>query len=200
MEPGKLYQVPHVRALWVDDGTGQPRWWPVIGPAHDDAEIIGFEPKHWHVDFRFLDGPDRERTRFATLIPEVFVTPISRVIPDLPGEIDCPHHDHTQNWVDVDDLPHEGIPQESYFRVLESRYRAEYPVYPPMIPWLGDLEAAYRDHRLKPGLICPHRGAGLSGIEPVDGIITCPLHGLDWCAETGRLVPLYDIWPGPPAP
>ena len=34
-------------------------------------------------------------------------------------------------------------------------------------------------------MVCPHRGADLSGIEPEDGLITCPLHGLRFCAKTG---------------
>lgn len=35
---------------------------------------------------------------------------------------------------------------------------------------------------------CPHRGFDLSGIQPIDGKITCPLHGLEFDTETGVLL------------
>jgi hypothetical protein len=34
---------------------------------------------------------------------------------------------------------------------------------------------------------CPHRGMDLSQIEPIDGIITCPLHGLKFESSNGLL-------------
>lgn len=34
---------------------------------------------------------------------------------------------------------------------------------------------------------CPHRGYDLSGVEAVAGVITCPLHGLQFNAETLKL-------------
>lgn len=38
----------------------------------------------------------------------------------------------------------------------------------------------------KGGWICPHRKFSLGSIDPVDGIITCPLHGMQIDAATGR--------------
>lgn len=35
---------------------------------------------------------------------------------------------------------------------------------------------------------CPHRGYDLSQVEPVNGIITCPLHGLQFDANTNKIV------------
>lgn len=35
---------------------------------------------------------------------------------------------------------------------------------------------------------CPHRGYDLSQVKSVDGIITCPLHGLKFDATTGALL------------
>ncbi len=43
------------------------------------------------------------------------------------------------------------------------------------------------DHLIK-GHICPHRGFDLSTVEPVDGVLTCPLHGLQFCAKTKKLL------------
>lgn len=48
---------------------------------------------------------------------------------------------------------------------------------------------------------CPHQGFNLKQVEPISGIITCPLHGMQFSAETGQgltvpsqvLVPLRDM-------
>lgn len=194
MEVGKSYDVLCVRANWQSKspGMGLPlaaRWIPVIGPIHDDLEVLGFEPRHWHVDFRFLRKKD-QRTfdkHFGHRL--VYTQPITAVLPDLPS-LDCtvPGHRHWLGSIRVDELPHEGIPPESYMRVMRRKMMADYPSYPRTISWLRPLEDAYQGHRLKAGMVCPHKGVDLSGIQPVDGVITCPLHGLGWCAETGELV------------
>ena len=50
--PGQTYRVPCIRASYI---ARQPiKWWPVIGPEHEDMEFIGFPWRHWHVDYRFL--------------------------------------------------------------------------------------------------------------------------------------------------
>ena len=36
--------------------------------------------------------------------------------------------------------------------------------------------------------ICPHKGADLSTVPAVDGVITCPLHGLRFFAPTGEAI------------
>lgn len=61
----------------------------------------------------------------------------------------------------------------------------EYPAHKAR--FLPYLESAYAGERLKPGLACPHKGAPLQGLEVHDGCVTCPLHGLRWCVETGKL-------------
>lgn len=56
---------------------------------------------------------------------------------------------------------------------------------------IAALQRAYSDHLCggKPGAwICPHRGAPLVTIEPVDGVLTCPLHGLRIDAESGTVL------------
>lgn len=35
---------------------------------------------------------------------------------------------------------------------------------------------------------CPHRGYDLSQVAPIDGVITCPLHGLQFDSATGQLL------------
>ena len=35
---------------------------------------------------------------------------------------------------------------------------------------------------------CPHRGYDLSQVNPIDGVITCPLHGLKFSAKTSMVL------------
>lgn len=35
---------------------------------------------------------------------------------------------------------------------------------------------------------CPHRGYDLTNVEPIDGVITCPLHSLRFNATTKQLI------------
>mgnify|MGYP002784344289 CR=1 FL=1 len=67
-------------------------------------------------------------------------------------------------------------------------YKREMPEFPNYAHWLPELEAAHADDRLKPGLVCPHRGISLKGCPHRGGVIVCPGHGLAWDVTTGRLV------------
>ena len=52
------------------------------GPLHDDSEIIGFKPEHWHVDYRFLLKKYTQREEFGYPGGEVFNIPVSSIIPE----------------------------------------------------------------------------------------------------------------------
>ena len=83
-----------------------------------------------------------------------------------------------------------NIPEESYLRVLRRKCRAQYPPYPTKTVsrhWLPDLEHAYRNARITQPMTCPHREGDLRASPVVDGVVTCPLHGLSWDLRTGRL-------------
>lgn len=58
MEIGGLYPRLCARAIWP--GGTVPRWWPVLGPLHDDREILGLVHEHYHVDYRFLRAEEVE--------------------------------------------------------------------------------------------------------------------------------------------
>lgn len=68
------------------------------------------------------------------------------------------------------------------------RCRRPMPPYPRGVPhWTSRLESAYADATLNARRICPHQGADLSRVPVRHGCITCPLHGLTFEADTGRL-------------
>jgi hypothetical protein len=186
---GERYLVPVVRELRVG-----PRglrivgdlWVPVIGPLHDDTEIIGLPARHWHVDFRFAGA--RVLLRMATIRPPITADGdddlvekcMTRVITDDPEWTWAGREDGERALTML--RPGRGMP----FHNPRDDDRTQ-----PLM-WLRPLEAAYYDARLPADgcRACPHRGLPLRG-QPVDeeGGVTCPGHGLRWHAVTGRHMP-----------
>ena len=85
----------------------------------------------------------------------------------------------------------EPISVEEAIRTNHPTDLGPYPEYPQAnrTSWRLGLTAAYADYQLIDGHIRPHQGTDLTGIVPDDdGVVTCPLHGLRWCARTGRIV------------
>lgn len=161
LEVGRFYSVPTVYGLFgykYDD-------WPVLGPMHDDIEVIGFPHVHYHYDFRFFN--DRQWS-FA-LRYTWGGSPHGMVMSHNP--------DHP-----------ETKPGAVVFRRRKcSREYPEFPREKALPGWLPKLEEKYWAATVK-DWICPHKGASLRGLPmDKDGCITCPLHGLRWDIESGQL-------------
>ena len=180
-EVGRYYEVPCIEL--TDANTGLKGVWPVLGPNHEDMEIIGFPYYHWHLDPRFLTTHQCELLVgcFFGAVPEaqfwrlVYGKPISTGLAD-------PRY--KGNGSD----PFAAFKAPA--RLRRRKCLRSMPPYPrEMVArmWLPKLNARYRAARLN-GLICPHRGVPLDGIAPdAEGCVTCPGHGLRWHLETGRL-------------
>jgi hypothetical protein len=163
-EVGKFYLVPCVRHYG--------EWVPVIGPRHDDREVIGFAEKHYHKDVRFLSDDWLEQrwawSRFNS----------SRPLTCTPEEYEL------ASVLIVDAEPRE--------RRMKCRRRM--PQFPTAITdagrpaWQRKLERAYKNANAKCGR-CPHRGLPLNGQPVKDGKVICPGHGLVFDVATGKLVP-----------
>jgi hypothetical protein len=168
---GRFYMVPTVYGPLVS----RMGIWPVLGPKHEDSEIIDFKWEHYHYDWRFFSQKDYEYI-CRQLGRD---TPFGYVMSERP--------DITRAPVEIRELR-----PVIYRRRKCQRLMPEFPrslAFAKKAAWLPKLEAAYRDQRLKPGLICPHRGASLRGLPVTDNCVVCPLHGLRWNIETGKLVP-----------
>lgn len=165
-EVGKFYRVPCVLAhKRFACGAG---WVPVIGPLHEDAEIINFQDEHFHIDWRFVTERMLKRAQYFGAMSE-FTRPIQIRTSKLYG--------------DQDKIVLDGPVVK---RLLCHREFGTYPRRPAR--WQPVLDAVYRDCKLKPGMVCPHKGIPLESVRAVDGIVTCPGHGLRWNVETGELV------------
>lgn len=158
-EIGKYYKVPCVRAFL----RGRYSSWPVLGPWHEDAEFVGFEDDHFHLDARFLS-----RDQYRLLCTERRL-----------GEV---------NLFSVVITEYQIF--EAVAIRLRKCHRPWPDCYPvERAKWLPDLQEAFASKTIGAGLICPHRGASLQGLTPdAAGCVTCPLHGLKWDCRTGSLV------------
>lgn len=165
---GKFYLVPTILARWLGQA---PRPWPVIGTLHTDPKFFEFHEPHYHVDVRFVSQKwhtAAARTPITRRYSQIYVPGPNS--PLLPGPVfkrrKCIH------------------PRVLY-RILDSNNE---PFVPDQIRALRTAFAGQQCERGHGGWICPHRKASVGSISPIDGIITCPLHGLRIDAATGKVL------------
>ena len=170
---GERYLVPTVLYPWF--GSTEP--WPVMGPKHTDAEHIGFDVDHYHVDIRFLSEAQVrriERKQHYEHIESVaagFPLATSRI-----GVTPDPH------------------PEPVLRRLTCRRAGNDYPRFAAVshrgLKALASAYAGRRCGRNAAGLmVCPHKGFVLGSLEPdKDGRVVCPLHGLVIDVAAGAVV------------
>lgn len=198
---GKRYSVPAVHAR-IRDGH-PPQWLPILGRNHEDADIVGFEPQHWHIDLRFATDrqlqtldPNHNGRCYMRVVTLSNVQPqgqtceaaalrLARYMRDTGASAESVHE--TDTWL----FEHEEHPVGTWYRIAAMEcHRTTLPAYPHGLAyWSEILNARYAGRTWNgPSRQCPHRGAPLAGIEPdEDGIVTCPLHGLEFDACTGKV-------------
>lgn len=140
---------------------------PVLGPKHEDADHLDFKYEHYHPDVRFLGEAQVKywqrhglRLAYAAGYP-VCVTKV------------------------------DGTPLAHTLKTMAMQCLRDYNdhVFPKGKAQTWDaLRRAYRDCKLKPGMVCPHRGFRLAPHVRDDGLVVCPGHGLVWDTKTGKLV------------
>lgn len=167
-EIGARYLVPMVFGRW---NSYAPRFWPVIGPRHNDRHCLNFAPEHYHLDARFMPAFARapEYWRWVMSMPLI-----------------------TSNAMNPDGLP------EPEWRPAVCK-RLENPTTPTLLDRTAALqtfqclrsefEGRQARHDGK-GWVCPHRNVPLASQRVVKNIITCPLHLLQIDATTGIVVGL----------
>ncbi len=170
---GRYYLVPAILFRWRSYGdTGNPlegdglQWWPVWGPKHNDLEYFNFENLHYHVDPRFLTK--RLWKRFGSWrepLADLQATPL--------------------NHADLKD----GPPKPTLRRMKCTMVHSEWSFIDRSA--VIDMNKAFAGQQArhgKRGFVCPHKLFPLGTVMPVDGVVTCPLHGLRIDAATGRCV------------
>jgi hypothetical protein len=160
-EVGRFYRVPSVRVLAWRGFTG---WLPVIGPKHEDAEVVNFPWPHFHMDWRF--APERVFGWYQDIRGPSYV---------YGAVIQCPDR-HGLKVVAEGPTP----------KLMKCK-RAS-PPYPADVPWIAALTKQFACAKLIKGA-CPHRGIPVSAMIRNGDVLTCPGHGLRWSAITGEALP-----------
>lgn len=176
---GRFYLVPSVKwSFSVAFGMGCPektlkqletlsdaKWWPVWGRKHDDVEFFNFPYQHYHIDPRFLTKRHWKEFEgsYRSALNVVQGTPLN-------------HHDLI-----------EGPPRPQLRRMKCTMTDVVWQH--PEAQAVVKIQKRFAGHpcrKSKLGFICPHQRFPLGSIAPVDGVITCPLHGLRIDAASGR--------------
>ena len=131
---------------------------PIINHPHTDREN-GQEEVHYHADYRFI------KTIKGTNIP-----------------LDS-HSNHTWgHWLRPSPEDFERFDEGIVYFLL--------PVVNLLhmaITDVSNIKSSKLKHKCAHKGKCPHRGYDLSQERAVDGVITCPLHGLKFDATTRKL-------------
>lgn len=158
---GRHYLVPCI----IDGPLGS--WRPIIGTPHDDIEHFGFKRVHYHYDWRFLDDTE------CLVIANCFDMDPAR----------------------LGDLMAAVAPTESPVKLKRLKCLRRMPTFGLPFPSIkaenrwAKFERHYAEQHLALCLRCPHRGAPLANLPKDEGgNVVCPMHGLKWNLETGKLV------------
>lgn len=171
---GRIYLVPTVTFPWHD----RVRDWPVFLPRHEDAEHLNFSHGHYHIDPRFVGGWD---WRFAMKHNYRRYWHIDK--PDyLESDAFAAFQAQPLNRIDMT-LPPVGW-KALRCRRVEIPYQFGQAIAEKLTPHFIGRQC----RTSKTGWICPHKRVPLGSFAPVDGIITCPLHGLQIDATSGKVV------------
>lgn len=164
--------VPYAKRLSVDHPYKAGQFvTPVILPGHHDPELNN-PNLHYHLDLRFvLDSMGSYNPGFAiwTDSPDSQRTEF-RAGGFSKAPVDLPLHCTMSKIHPFNRLndPHQSL--EVFFQGMERTMACK---------------------RLKPGMICPHKGFSLKGYDQGDGTAICPGHGLHWDLKTGELIPRH---------
>lgn len=140
---------------------GRLRWWVVMGTIHEDAKFFKFDAQHYHLDRRFLPAAHDVGTAMRS--------PLHRY---------PLHSDSATELSDIVWRRRKCLRDDTRFPFIDR---------PPVIALQAALAGA-QCAKDSVGWICPHRGFNLGSIAAVDGVILCPLHGLQIMAATGEVV------------
>lgn len=145
-------------------------WWnrldpyiPLFGGFHEDREIIGFPEVHSHIDWRFVSTKTFRNLDANIARQRLYGLVVSR---KNCSEVTYQRLSFKRPFPAFAYLHKRGISHPW----LEGQ---------PCPPWMPKLEEAHKDIPLSCN-ICPHKGSDLSTIMEVDGVKTCPAHGLRW--------------------
>lgn len=157
---GEFYLVPcYVHSGYLKFHCSKSFITPLLNHPHNDIENGQFET-HYHQDDRFIPKFGNKR---------VLKSGKYEILP------------HIRLNVRESDLV-KVFPKLEYFALKCIKLEVDSITSP------GFISKSKFKHNCIYKNKCPHRGYDLSNEVPVNGVITCPLHGLKFDAETKELI------------
>ncbi len=164
-EVGKFYKVPCRFSKQLEE------YIPLTGIPHNDVEDNDIDVVHQHIDLRFCT-----LSLLRKLNPSVCW-----------GDF---NFDYT--WTTfATRLDTDTISENIFYRKMECIRLLNQKNY--FLPNDGMIKLEDKLEKENFNLnknckICPHRNTNLTTYQPVNGVITCPAHGLSFDSETGKLI------------
>lgn len=163
---GEVFLVPCITR--IDDN--REYIYPVINHPHNDKEN-GQDHTHYHVDYRFVKCYARDRNiyddngKLMAIIPPVVINKHSVHIYAKDQRVSLRKEEKIVYII----LP---VINEDFFSITPIEFIKK---------------SKLKHHCIYKGK-CPHRGYDLSQVNPINGIIECPLHGLKFDAKTNKIL------------
>jgi hypothetical protein len=157
---GRFYLVPTVEHPWTF--RHKPFPWPVFLPRHNDTQFFNFPEEHYHVDPRFLTPRDfaiiEDYGWSRTAFEQCQGAPVAKWNAGA-GAYELSAIVWRRRRCHRDAIPYAFGERE--------------PIKAIQAHWSGQTAP-----RNRYGWVCPHQSAALGSMAVVDGVITCPLHGM----------------------
>lgn len=138
--------------------------WPVFSESHTDEGVQDSE--HYHIDWRFMEEKVIKELRdgYKKLYPGGWgnVVETENYSPIMKYEM---IKETFKSWKYLRDFV---FPNDYEFWVIRKKM----------------LDCGAKMKKMK----CPHHGTSLVSCKPVNGVVTCPQHGLKWNTLTGELI------------
>lgn len=158
---GQFYWVQVVNGVWC----GKRLWYPVMGDMHEDGKFFQFYQQHYHLDRRFIS--DKSSASDA---------------------VSMPFHNRPVWRRGAGVWQHVVLSEPKVARRKCVRDMLPFPLHFRAVRQMQGALSGAQCQRHETGWVCPHRGLRLGSTEASQGVITCPMHGLQINAETGKVL------------
>jgi hypothetical protein len=178
---GEVYRVPCVYgqiALLSQGQVKSPEWWPIMRPSHQDSV--------YYPQIRSIWKPSEDGVT-TILVEETFYE-------DDPS---TDHHYHIDprfapdefytSWELIHQDYHNVINVQSEVKWREMTCLRDMPTQRLFTGFGRRFIDDHKDKKIKCGR-CPHKGVLLNSVPVIDGVITCPNHGLKFDAVTKKCI------------
>lgn len=175
---GKRYMVPCVCGSLFNIGPHSvpSEFWPVLRPSHQDSEYLPRFRTMWkETNGEWVEEDEVYYERDDHTPKHYHVDP--RFTPE---SLYTPYERENSDW-------HTIITATSPVEFREMECLREMPIQRLFTGFGQKFVDDHRGKRLK-CMRCPHKGIDLSSMPVVDGVVTCPAHGLRYDSSTGRCV------------